>query len=263
MTESQVPSHKRSARMVSLLSLLEHRGHTALQELATRLGVSEATVRRDVATLERQGLIRRTHGGAAPLQGGVELPVPLRHARNQIAKLQIAAATTDLIPHGRHVVAFTGGSTTSEVITALGRRDDLTLITNSLVVGQRAAEAGHARVLIAGGVLRPNSMELVGKLTESTLRLVDIGTAVVGADGISAACGLTTHDEVEARTNHAMIMRAARVIAVVDATKFGVVTSSRMAEITEVDLVITDADAPPAEVAAIRRAGVEVRVVAG
>lgn len=256
-----VPSHKRSERMVELLALLEDRGKLSLSVVAAELGVSEATIRRDVAVLAEQGLLERTHGGARPAQGAQELPVRLRNVRNQQAKARIAAAAAEEIPAGKHAIALTGGTTTTEVVHALRTRDDLTVITNSLVVGQRAAEQGQTRVLIAGGVLRSNSMELVGQLAEATLRLVNIGTAIIGADGVSITGGLTTHDETEARTNHTMIERAQRVIAVADGSKIGGITLAKMADMSDVDLLITDSEASPDELERISEAGVEIIVV--
>ncbi len=117
---------------------------------------------------------------------------------------------------------------------------------------------GQARVLIAGGVLRSSSLELVGSLAESTMKLVNVGTAVVGVDGVSASGGLTTHDEIEARTNYAMIERAQRVIVAVDSTKLGHVTLAKMADITDFHVLVTDSGAPEDELQAFRDAGVEV-----
>lgn len=247
--------------MVALLGLLDAQGHMALGGLARELCVSEATVRRDVATLAAQGLLERTHGGARPNRGNRELPVRLRDGRNQLVKARIATAAAAEIPPGKHAIALTGGTTTAEVVRALANRNDLTMITNSLSVGMLAADQGQSRVLIAGGVLRPNSLELVGQLAEATLRLVNIGTAMVGADGVSAAGGLTTHDETEARTNHTMIERAQRVVAVVDSSKVGTVTLARMADLGEIDMLITDAGVDPTELEKIRAAGVEVQLV--
>lgn len=247
--------------MVAVLGMLDDKGQMALSELAQELRVSEATIRRDVAILASQGLLERTHGGARPNRGNRELPVRLRDGRNQVAKTRIAAAAAAEIPLGKHAIALTGGTTTAEVVRALASRDDLTMITNSLSIGMLAADQGQARVLIAGGVLRSNSLELVGQLAEATLRLVNIGTALVGADGISAVGGLTTHDETEARTNHAMIERAQRVIAVVDSSKVGTVTLAKMADLSDIDVLITDTGVDPEELAHIRDAGVEVQMV--
>ena len=241
--------------MMALLALLNDRGQLPLSFLATELHASEATIRRDVAVLASQGLLDRTHGGARPAKGTHELPERLRGSRNPDAKTRIAIAAAHMIPEGKHAIGLTGGTTAASVLRALAYRDDLTIITNSLTIGMEAAEQGQARVLIAGGVLRSNSLELVGSLAEATLRLVNVGTAIVGADGISSVGGLTTHDDIEARTNHTMIERAQRVICVADSSKIGHVTLSKMADLSEIDVLITDAGAPPEEIARIRDAG--------
>ena len=261
MSTTGTSSHKRSDRMVALLALLGQHGQLPLSQLAKELGASEATIRRDVAALAAQGLLDRTHGGARLVQGMKELPVRLRDGRNQEAKSRIAIAAAHMIPQGKYAIGLTGGTTAAEVLRALQHRDDLTIITNSLSIGMEAAEQGQARVLIAGGVLRPNSLELVGSLAEATLRLVNIGTAIVGADGASAVGGLTTHDEIEARTNHTLIERAQRVIAVADASKIGTVTLARMANLSDIDVLVTDSTASPTELNKIREAGVDVHIV--
>lgn len=257
------PSHKRSERMVAVLALLDEQGEMPLSQLASTLGVSEATIRRDVAMLDSQGLLERTHGGARPTRSNRELPVRLRDGRNHGAKARVAKEAVSLLPSGRHAIGLTGGTTTAEVLLALDGRDDLTIITNSLTIAHRAAEQGQSRVLMAGGVLRPNSLELVGQLAEATLRLVNIGTAFVGVDGVSLTGGLTTHDETEARTNHTMIERAQRVIVVVDSTKIGKVTLAKVADLSEIDVLITDSNAPEEELSQLRAAGIDVRTVPG
>lgn len=261
MMNAATPSHKRSDRMVALLALLNAHGQLPLSFLASELHASEATIRRDVAVLAGQGLLERTHGGARPAKGTHELPERLRGSRNQGAKTRIATAAAQLIPEGKHAIGLTGGTTAAGVLRALSHRDDLTIITNSVSIGLEAAEQGQARVLIAGGVLRSNSLELVGSLAEATLRLVNVGTAIVGADGVSSVGGLTTHDDIEARTNHTMIERAQRVICVADSTKIGHVTLAKMGDLSEIDVLITDAGAPQEEIARIRDSGVEVYVL--
>lgn len=249
--------------MVALLALLNEQGQLSLAHLADALDASAATIRRDVALLASQGLLERTHGGARPVKGNRELPVRLRDGRNQQAKRRIARTVASLIPLGKHAIGLTGGTTTAEVLRSLRHRDDLTIITNSISIGLEAAEQGQARVLIAGGVLRSSSLELVGSLAESTLKLVNVGTAIIGADGVTARGGLTTHDEIEARTNYAMIERAQRVIVAIDSSKIGHMTLAKMADISEVQVLVTDSGAPHDEVQRLRDAGVEVYVVDG
>lgn len=261
MSTSGPPSRKRSDRMIALLSLLAEHGHLPLSVLADELGTSAATIRRDVALLAAQGLIERTHGGARPARGGEELPFHLRGGHHQEAKRRIAEEVATMIPPGRHAISLSGGTTTAEVLRALQDRDDLTIITNSISIGLEAADLGQSRVLIVGGVLRTSSLELVGSLAESTMRLVNVGTAIVGVDGLSVEGGLTTHDHTEARTNYLMIERAQRVIVVTDSSKLGNKTLAKMADCSEIQALVTDDRADPAELEAIRAIGVDVRVV--
>ena len=248
--------------MAAVLSVVVERGALPLADLARLFGTSEATMRRDVAALAAEGLLERTHGGVRAARREPELPYRLRDSRNQAAKARIAAALAGLLPTGRHIVGINGGSTAAAALRALAGRGDLTIVTNSITIAVAAAEQGQERVLITGGVLRPNSLELVGSLAESTLGKVRIETAIVGVDGVSAEGGLTTHDPVEARTNHALIAAGARVVVVADSSKVGLVTQSRMAPIEAVDVLVTDGAAPEPELERIRSAGVKV-VVAG
>ena len=111
---------------------------------------------------------------------------------------------------------------------------------------------------MTGGILRPQSMELVGVLAEGTFNAINVGTAILGADGVSAAAGITTHDETEARTNHAMVAKAPRTIVVADGSKIGHAALARMAEISEIDMLITDDSADPEELDRLRALGVEI-----
>ncbi|KQX08550.1 alkaline phosphatase [Leifsonia sp. Root1293] len=259
-TIARIGSGKRSQRMVAILDLVAERGTVSLLELSETLRISPATARRDLADLADQNLLLRTHGGATVLDRGTELPVALRDSRFQDAKRRIARTMADLVPQGRHAVALSGGTTTASVARELARHADLTIVTNSLTIAGLVANHPQLKVIMTGGILRPQSLELVGVLAEGTFTAVNVGTAILGADGISAASGVTTHDETEARTNHAMVMKAQRTVVVADGSKIGRVALAQMAELSQVAMLITDASADPEELDRIRAAGVEVVV---
>ena len=111
---------------------------------------------------------------------------------------------------------------------------------------------------MTGGFLRPQSLELVGALAEHTFNAVNVGTAILGADGISAASGVTTHDETEARTNQAMVAKAQRTVVVADGSKVSRIALAQMATIGQVAMSITDSSADAHELDQLRAAGVEV-----
>jgi DeoR family transcriptional regulator of aga operon len=114
---------------------------------------------------------------------------------------------------------------------------------------------------MTGGVVRPSSYEAVGMLAEGTLQAINVGTAILGADGVTAAGGVTTHDETEARTNHAMVANAQRVIVVADGAKVGQVQLAKMADAGEIDDLVTDSGADPLARELLIAAGVAVHVV--
>lgn len=235
----------------------------SLAELSETLGVSAATARRDLADLESQRLLLRTHGGAAAIEARQELPVSLRDSKFHHAKRAIAAHVASRIPNGgRHAVALCGGSTTLAVAHALSNHRELTIVTNSLTIAGLITTYPHLSVMMTGGTIRAESLELVGVVAERTFNAMNVGTAVLGTDGISASGGVTTHNETEARTNNAMIQHAQFVIVVADGSKIGRLALAEVAPITDVNLLVTDASADADAVEAIRSAGVDVHVVA-
>jgi DeoR family transcriptional regulator, aga operon transcriptional repressor len=253
-------SPKRSRRMAAILDAVAERGEVSLAELADLFATSPATMRRDLTVLADQRLITRTHGGAKISGAPAELPVALRDTRFQEAKRRIARAAAARIPRERHAVAMSGGTTTAGVARELTAHADLTIVTNSLSIASLVSSHPRLKVVMTGGILRPQSLELVGVLAEGTFTAINIGTAILGADGVSADAGITTHDETEARTNHAMVAKAHRTIVVADGSKIGRAALARMAESAQIDMLITDDSADADELERLRALGVEVVV---
>lgn len=253
-------SMKRSERMLSILDMLTASGSLSLAALSESLQVSPATIRRDLAELEDQLLLRRTHGGARIIETEVELPVRLKDTQFREAKRLIARKAAQLIPTGRHVVAFSGGTTTAEVARVLSTRHDFTMVTNSLTIATQVASRQTLQLIMTGGVVRPHSFELVGVLAERSFSAINIGTALLGTDGMSAAGGATTYDETEARTNLAMVSQAARVIVVADGSKIGKVTLAQVASAEAITDLVTDSSADAQELERIRETGIRVHI---
>lgn len=242
-----------------ILDHLDAAGSVSVPELAELFGVSLATVRRDLQALEEQKLIDRTHGGAFAVQVAHELPVRYRTGQQRTQKREIARVAVSRVPLGV-VVGLTGGSTTTEVARQLAVRESLSVVTNALNIAAELALRPQFKVVVPGGVARPQSYELVGLWSDQALRVLNVGVAIVGVDGVDAQGGLTTHDEVEAMTNAALLSRARSVIVVADASKLGRIHLARIAGIDQVDEIITDSQADPAEVQRLRATGVAVTV---
>jgi len=254
-------SNKRSRRMIQILDLLAVHESVSLAEFADALDVSPATVRRDLADLDYQRLLRRTHGGATVMDARAELPVALRDTQFLEAKRLIGRQMALLIPPERHAVALSGGSTTAQVARALSNNRDLTIITNSLTIAGLVTTYPQLKVIMTGGSLRSQSLELVGILAENTFNAINVGTAILGTDGITAGGGVTTHDDTEARTNHAMVTHAQRTVVVADGSKIGRLAMAKVTDIDQVDALVTDDTADPDALAEIEQTGVTVHVV--
>lgn len=256
-------SGKRTDRMMRTLSFVNEHGTARLTDLVRVLGVSSATMRRDLADMEDQGLLVRTHGGARALDPTIEVPVLLRDSRFRETKLRIAEHAAALIPPGRYSMAISGGTTAAAVARALATRQDLAIATNALTTAMELASRSNLQVIMTGGFVRSSSFEAVGALAEHTFNAINVGTAFLGTDGISLRGGATTHNETEARTNHAMVAHAERVVVVADGSKVGRVTLAKMADLEEIDVLVTDSSADPDALHAIAEAGVVVQVVPG
>ncbi|GAB3678802.1 DeoR/GlpR family DNA-binding transcription regulator [Angustibacter aerolatus] len=260
MTE-QPTRVRRADRTAVILERLSTHGSVDVGELAEHFRVSQATLRRDLQVLEQQRLLRRTHGGATAQDVAYELPVRYRDSHAREAKRRIAAEAVQRVPEGPVAVGLTGGTTTSEVARLLVERTDLTVVTNALNIAAELSLRPRLKLVVTGGVSRSQSYELVGPWAEHTLRGVNVGTAFVGVDGISATGGLTTHDEVEAHTNAVLVERAAHTVVVADGSKVGRALLARITGVDGVDELVTDDTADPAALQALRAAGLRVTVV--
>lgn len=247
-------------RFGAILEQLAADGSASVEQLSERLGVSGATIRRDLTQLADQRLLTRTHGGAVGQARSHELPVRYRAERHSEQKRRIAQAAAELVPDGG-VVGITGGTTTTEAARMLAGRPNLTVVTNALNIGAELAVRPNLSLIVTGGTARAASFELVGPVAEQTLGGYHLDVALLGVDGIEAEAGCTTHDDTEARTNAVMINRAKRVVVLADSTKLGRVAFATICPLPAVHLLITDKGADPAELDWLQEAGLYVRVV--
>jgi DeoR family transcriptional regulator, aga operon transcriptional repressor len=249
----------KTERLGRILELLARDGTVTVPALAGELGVSQATIRRDLQALGEQRLLERSHGGAVAHGTAHELPVRYRTGRSE-EKRRIARAAADLVTDGA-VIALTGGTTTTEVARTLALRQGLTVVTNALNIAVELAVRPDLKLIVTGGVARSASYELVGSLADETLRGLNVDVAFVGVDGVDARRGLTTQNEVEAATNRALMARASSTIVVADASKLGRVALAQIAPIEAADRLITNEGADAEQVARLRAAGLPVTAV--
>ncbi len=251
---------QQAERLGAIMERLSLEGSVNVVEIARELEVSSATVRRDLRLLEDQRLLGRTHGGAVPQGVLYELPLRYKSTRQPEQKRRIAREAATRVLDG-WAIGLTGGTTTTEVARALVDQPRLTIVTNALNIASEIAVRPNLKLVVTGGVARAESYELVGPIAEASLEGLNLDMVFLSVDGISPDAGLTTHHEIEAGTDRALIDRASRVTVVADSSKIGKVAFARICQLADVDELITDDGADPAAVAAIEDRGVTVTTV--
>ena len=247
-------------RLGAILERLSMNGTISVVRLAREFGVSSATIRRDLRLLQRQRLLERTHGGAISQGVLYELPLRYKSARAHEQKLRIAREAGSRVPDGS-AIGLTGGTTTTEVARVLVDRQRLTVVTNALNIASEMAVRPNLKLVVTGGVARAESYELVGPIAEASLEGLNLDVVFLAVNGISPNAGLTTHHEIEAGTNRALLQRARQVIVVADSSKIGKVAFARICQLADVDELITDDGADADALSALRESGIEVTTV--
>lgn len=227
-------------RQQLILERAREHGRVDVTSLAAAFQVTPETVRRDLTSLERHGVLRRVHGGAIPMERlGFEPSVDTRADRFVVEKERIAKAALDQLPD-EGTVLLDAGTTTLRLAEVLPRDRELTVVTNSLSIS--AAVAGHSNLdlYVLGGRVRPRTLAAVGDWVSTALADIYVDVAFLGTNGLSVRRGLTTPDQYEAAAKRAMIGAARRCVVLTDHSKIGVDHFSRVAPLREVAAVITD-----------------------
>jgi DeoR family transcriptional regulator, aga operon transcriptional repressor len=245
--------------MSAILERASETGRVDVADLAAALGVSGATIRRDLQSLSANHLLQRTHGGAVVADTGQELSVRVKATRNQAEKRRIGAAAAELVEDGA-VVGLTGGTTAAEVGRALADRRGITVVTNAIDIAAELVHRPQITLVVIGGVAQPSN-ELVGPAAEMMLDNYHLDIAFIGVDGLSAQAGCTTYREMEAQTDRNFLERARRSVVIADRSKIGRVTFARIVPLARVDDIITDRDADPERLRELGEIGVRVHAV--
>jgi DeoR family fructose operon transcriptional repressor len=228
-----------SERLEHLRDLVRARRVVRIEELRAELGVSLATVRRDLSELEARGELRRVHGGAVSVED--RLPEPLFDAKAAEAiheKQRIAAVALGLVGPGE-TIYLDSGSTVLELARLLRDRADLTVVTNSLPAAVELA-GGGPRVIVIGGELRTLSRALVGPLSRLVLDELFVDRAFMGTFSLSLLDGLSTTDPGEAFTKRLVLDRARQVVLLADSRKAGTRALARAGDLDRIHLLVTD-----------------------
>ena len=248
-------------RQALILARLRADGRIAATALATEIGTSTETIRRDLIALEQTGSLRRVHGGAVLKSTHSE--VPDVHQRGTLMtgeKAAIAKLAVTLVP-AVGVVLIDGGTTTQALADAYPHNHGTTVVTPSLAVATSMLKRSSASVHTLGGDVSPRTWSEGGPWTMRALETLRAEMVFLGCSGFSAVHGASTSDQVDGEVKRAMVAAARRVVLLADSSKIGTQHLATFAEADRIDVLVTGRRADPDELARITDAGVDVHTV--
>jgi DeoR family fructose operon transcriptional repressor len=229
-----------SERQQGILDLARAEGRVDVLGLAARFDVTPETIRRDLTTLEGRRLLRRTHGGAVPVERlDFEPRLADRETLLVEEKRRIALAAVGEIPD-EGTLLLDAGTTTAALARVIPTDRELTVVTNGLTVAVVLLSLPNVTVHVLGGRVRGRTMAAVDDWAKRCLGEVFVDVAFLGTNGVSLARGLTTPDLGEAAVKVAMIAAARRTVVLADHTKFQADHFARFGDLADVDVLITD-----------------------
>lgn len=231
-------SEERRARLMKLIS---ERGYVQVTDLVKLFDVSPVTIRRDLETMEKEGLLIRKRGGAIRRSQGVtmELPYIIKQVQNVEIKKRVAEQALGMVEDGFSVI-LDSGSTTFELAQQLVTKTRLSVVTNDLYIATKLAANPDINLICTGGVARSNVFSLQGAIAENCIRNLRVEITFLGADAIHPDGDIYNVNIDEVSVKHAMIESAPKVVLLVDSSKFEVCGFAKICSLSQIDTVITD-----------------------
>ena len=250
-------------RRALILRMLEQKEEVSVVDISRETGISEVTIRKDLTILQSRHLLLRTRGGAMrkPVENTNEdTGIERKQMFNFKEKARIGEEAAKLIKEGDYVM-FDSGTTTLEVARHLDKFQNLHIVTNAMNIAVELMKYRRFDVVFLGGNIREKSLSTVGPLALSVLRNFSRYKLFLGVDSFSLENGVSTPALEEALLNQIMIQQADKVIAVFDSSKFNKRSYVHVADVSELDCIITDRAIPTGMTAKLNKLGVEVRTV--
>jgi DeoR family fructose operon transcriptional repressor len=251
-------------RQFQELEILREKPVALVRDLAARMAVSESTIRRDLAELQTQGLVRRLYGGAVLEDGASdheEPPLDASRGSCQRGKDLIGRTAAEMVADG-DIIFLDGGTTARAIVPHLLQRHDLTVVTCGLDIATALADAAHIHTIVIGGELDIESQCFVGPLATEAFQMYHLrcNKAFLEAGGVSAEHGITNRLLGRVALKRKALEIAQRAIVVAEGSKIGHTRLGFVCPIAAIDCLVTDASAPEDELARIRVQGVQVTI---
>lgn len=226
-------------RNLILERLLEEK-KVVVSELSELYDVSEETIRRDLEKLEKEGFASKTYGGAVLIENNnTDMPFSVRQKKNMQGKKMIANLIQGLIQDGDHIIVDPS-TTAVSIVNALKGKKNLTIVTNSIEVLVELSDVSGWDIISTGGTLKENYLALVGPKALEGIHSFNADKVILSCKGIDMEKGITDANEMFSQVKKAMLSSAKQKILAVDSTKFEAVAFSKICEVTDLDMVVTD-----------------------
>jgi DeoR family transcriptional regulator of aga operon len=258
----------RNERANKILEIVANRGTFDVVAAAKLMAVSTATIRRDFDELANYQHVTRTHGGISSVGKAFDLPIRYRTAKDSKGKHRIAKVAAAMIHRGDRI-GINGGTTTTELGRELSRAQrlftedgeiGLTVVTNAVNIAVEMVIRPHIKIVVTGGVARPQSYELNGDFAAALLEGLVLDVSFIGVNGVDAVVGATANHEGEALVNRLLAEAAKKVVVLATREKLGQQAFARIFKPSQITTLLTDEPVEPEMRKAFEDQGVEVIV---
>lgn len=240
-----------------ILNHLSRDHETSVKNLSELLGVSSVTIRQDLNFLEKEGLLRRVHGGAVLKDAD---DIANRLGLNFEKKQKIAKAAAQYVSPGETVL-IESGSVNALLARELVKKGEINILTTNLYIARQFRKHDHAQIVVLGGIYQHQSESMVGKITRICIDNINFSKAFIGIDGYTNESGFTSRDFFRAEVSTHIIERCNNVFILSDSGKFGQTAITKICEASEVNHVITDSAIAKQFSHSLQAKGVEVLTV--
>lgn len=251
-----------NSRLVVIMEQVNKYGRMNVLDMAEKLDVSTATIRRDLNELEQRGMIRRIHGGAvlASVSTTFEYQYHDKVALRMEEKKRIAIFAAEEVQDG-DAIFLDSGTTTYQIASLLGSKKNLTVITYDMSIASILNNHTSAQIIVTGGIVRPYYNVLLGSITEAFIQNMMVDKVFISADAIHQNFGISNANYIESGVKSLLVKAGKKVILVADRTKFGKVAVSKFCDLEDIDLLITDKEVSQDMVTAIQEKGISIKCV--
>lgn len=249
-------------RQSIILELLIQHNSILVTDLATHLNVSSVTIRKDLTDLEREKKLYRNHGKAILIDPYIDNRNVSEKEKLYVEEKRLIGMKAASLITPKDSILIASGTTMHALARSIVPADELTVITASMEVSNILASEKNIYIIQLGGILRHSSLSVVGKYAENILADFSCSKLFIGVDGIDLDFGITTTNMMEASLNRVMMQTAQKTIVLADSSKFGRRGFSKIADMEDVDHIITDSRIPPSTALRLEEMGIEVTMTA-